>query len=128
MCAGAWATTHFDPDLEVRILGLTAEQEKALTEPSDDPSRQVVGRWLDERPVGDRITIFEQDGKVYMENVFPDGSKGKKEIVPEPSATGKRYEDKDGNDFGEFYLIDSQGNLQLWDQDGLISTAKAVGG
>ncbi|MCH7702181.1 MAG: hypothetical protein IID37_10880 [Planctomycetes bacterium] len=24
--AGAWATTHFDPDLEVRVLGLTAGQ------------------------------------------------------------------------------------------------------
>ncbi len=32
--AGAWATTHFDPDLQVKILGLTAEEEEALiTEP-----------------------------------------------------------------------------------------------
>jgi hypothetical protein len=26
--AGAWATTHFDPTLEVKILGLPVEEEQ----------------------------------------------------------------------------------------------------
>lgn len=30
--SGAWATTHFNPDLEVRVLGLTAEAEKSLSD------------------------------------------------------------------------------------------------
>ena len=29
--AGAWATTHFQPDLEVKILGLWTEEEKKLS-------------------------------------------------------------------------------------------------
>ena len=29
--AGAWATTHFTPDLEVKILGLSTEEEKKLS-------------------------------------------------------------------------------------------------
>ena len=29
--AGAWATTHFQPDLEVKILGLSTEEEKKLS-------------------------------------------------------------------------------------------------
>ena len=28
--AGAWATTHFNPNLDVRILGMTVEEEKNL--------------------------------------------------------------------------------------------------
>jgi len=127
--AGAWATTHFNPDLEVRILGLTAEQEEALKQQPDDPSREVIGSWIDDRMhVGNRITIFRQDGKLFMENTYADGSSRKNEIVAGPSTSGKKFEDKEGNSFGEFYLIDSQGNLQLWDQDGLISTAKKIGG
>ena len=127
--AGAWATTHFNPDLEVRILGLTAEQEEALKQQPDDPSREVIGSWIDDTMYfGNRTTIFRQDGKLFMENTYEDGSSGKREIVAKPSTSGKKFEDKEGNRFGEFYLIDSQGNLQLLDQDGLISTAKKIGG
>ena len=31
---------------------------------------------------------------------------------------------KGGGDAGEFYLIDKQDNLQLWDKEGVIWTAK----
>ena len=127
--AGAWATTHFDPDLEVRILGLTAKQEEALKQLPHDPSREIIGSWIDDRMyLGNRTTIFRQDGKLFMERVSWDGSSGKKEIVAKPSTSSKKFEDKEGNSFGEFYLIDSRGNLQLRDQDGLISTAKKIGG
>lgn len=125
--AGAWATTHFNPNLDVKILGLTAEQEESLKQQADDPSQEVIGSWLDERPfVGNRITIFRQNGKIFMENTYKDGSSGKKEIIGKFSTSGKKFEDKKENGFGEFYLIDNQGNLQLWDQDGIISTAKKI--
>jgi hypothetical protein len=48
--AGAWATTHFNPDLEVRILGLTAEEEDKLLSEPPSQTREVIGRWLDESP------------------------------------------------------------------------------
>ena len=126
--AGAWATTHFNPNLEVRIQGLTTEQEKILKQHPDDPSREVIGSWLDETPyMGRRITIFRQNGKLFMESVWYDGSSGKKEIVEKLSDQRRTFREKERNSFGEFYLIDSQGNLQLWDQEGLISTAKKTG-
>ena len=62
-----------------------------------------------------------------MENAYKDGSTSKKELVERLSAKGKKFEDKEANSFGEFYLIDRQGNLQLWDRDGLITTAKRIG-
>lgn len=125
--AGAWATTHFNPNLDVRIQGLTAEQEETLKKQPDDPSREVIGSWLDESPfVGSRITIFRQNGKLFIENTYKDGSSGKKEIVEKLSGKDRTFREKERNSFGEFYLIDSQGNLQLWDQEGLISTAKKI--
>ena len=39
---GAWATTHFNPNLDVRIQGLTVEQEEVLKQQPDDPSREVI--------------------------------------------------------------------------------------
>ena len=49
--SGAWATTHFDPDLEVQILGFTVAEAEALSEPQPvTEGLQLIGVWLDERP------------------------------------------------------------------------------
>jgi hypothetical protein len=126
--AGAWATTHFDPDLKVRIQGLTAEQEEALKQQPDDPSREVIGSWLDESPfIGSRITIFRQNGRLFTENAYKDGSSGKKEIIEKLSGKNRRFQRKEGSSVGEFYVIDGQGNLQMWDEEGIISTARKIG-
>ena len=126
--AGAWATTHFNPNLKVQVLGLTAEQEKVLKQQPNNPSQEVIGSWLDESPfIGSRITIFRQDNKLFIENKYTDGSVGKKEIVKKTSNNGEAFQKKESNSFGEFYLIDAKGNLQLWDKEGLISTAKKIG-
>ena len=126
--AGAWATTHFNPNLDVRIQGLTAEQEEILKQQPDDPSREAIGSWLDESPfIGSRITIFRQNGKLFIENTYKDGSSGKKEIVEKLSGKDRTFRRKEGSSVGEFYLIDNQGNLQMWDEEGIISTARKIG-
>jgi len=125
---GAWATTHFNPNLDVRIQGLTAEQEKVLKQQPDDPSREVIGSWLDESPfIGSRITVFRQNGKLFIENTYKDGSSGKKEIVEKLAGKDRTFRKKEGSSVGEFYLIDNQGNLQMWDEEGIISTARKIG-
>jgi hypothetical protein len=125
--AGVWATTHFDPDLDVRILGLTAEQEESFVNEPEDSSREVVGNWLNESLLPQsKITIYSQNGKLYMEKNFKDGSSSNKEMMKKASSSGQWYEEKSGSSFGEYYLIDRQGNLQIHDSDGLIATAKKI--
>jgi hypothetical protein len=122
-----WATTHFNPNLEVRILGLTAEQEDALKQQPADPSREIIGSWLDERPfVGSRITIFQKDGRLFMENKYRDGSAGIAEIVEKRSPNGRRFAYKPDRGNGEYYLINIKGELQELDQEGAFMTAKKV--
>ena len=91
--AGAWATTHFNPDLEVRVLGLTAEEEEKLLAEPAPANREIIGRWLDEGPiVGGRITIFREDGKLFIEQIFTDGSSRKEELVEKKSPLGRRFD------------------------------------
>ena len=131
--AGYWATTHFDPILEVRILGLTAEREKTLGQLADDPSREAIGSWLhDEDWFAGRITIFRQDGGLHMEKTYGDGSSGKEQIVERPSSKGRKFMNakRTGPD-NDYYLIDNNGNLQIWSKDVddthvLVSTAKKI--
>ena len=123
--AGGWATTHFNPELEVRILGLTAEEEKVRSQ-AQSPSREQLGVWVDNRPFMGTISIFREGGKLLVEKKYKDGSTSKKEVVEKPSRRGRRFEEKEGAAFGEYFLIDRQGKLQLWDEDGHITTAERL--
>ncbi len=127
--SGAWATTHFDPNLKVVIQGLTAEQEvKVLGANAEkaDEDKEIIGRWLDETIyAGNKATMYSKKGKLFLERVYSDGSSGSDELKTKKVKGKKRYIEV-GNEHGEYYLITSAGDLQVFDNDGLISTAKKI--
>ncbi len=122
---GAWATTHFDPDLKVEILGLTDAEEKTMAE-SSVAGRNTIGRWLDESPfVGGVITIFNQDDTLYMERKFKDGSVFSGEMI-EGQRAGKRTFHIIDSPSGDYYVLKASGDLEIRDQDGWIATARKL--
>jgi hypothetical protein len=125
--AGAWATTHFTPDLEVRILGLTAEDENKLATQPEPANREIIGRWLDETPlIGSRVTIFREKGKLFIEQIFKDGSNHKTELVERKSPLGRRFDKVESSSAGDHWVLGSNGDLQVRDNDGLIATAMKI--
>lgn len=125
--AGAWATTHFTPDLEVRILGSTVEEQQALEAAPVPDGREIVGQWIDDRPFfGVRLTLYRKEGTLYMEQRFKDGSSGVDEVREDQSRLGRRFEKSDGSGEGDYWLIDSHGDLQIRDGEGLIATARRI--
>ena len=123
---GYWASSHFNPSLEVKILGLTIEQEKLLA--AQDPSKDLgkfLGSWLEDRPmIGRKISIFDAGEFMILEDSYPDGGSVSKKMKSRNEQGGLRVEDADGNDFGEFFLINSKGNLEFWSKNGSYYTAK----
>lgn len=125
--AGAWATTHFTPDLEVRILGPATEAlaGSSAKERTNDRSAGVVGRWLDPRPFMGGITIFRQKASLILETRFTDGSTNQKVVVEKPDPFGRRFDPViDTAGTGDHYVLDLLGDLQIRDREGLIATAK----
>jgi len=125
--AGAWATTHFDPNLKVEIYGMTIEEEKKLKTKSKAPVSDIIGEWLGETPfISGKTTILKKNGKIFMIREFKDGSSLEKEMIQKQKSGKLRFEEKSGNDFGEYYLIDSRGRLAVYDNDGLINTIQPI--
>ena len=122
--AGAWATSHFNPDLEVKILGLTIEEEKKVIAESQ-PVGEVVGRWFDQF-IGCTVTIREDNGVLVLERKFKDGSVGKFEVIETTQRGRRRFERESGSAAGEYYLINSEGDLESHDRQGIIDTARAL--
>ena len=60
-----------------------------------------------------------------MESTFKDGSSMAEELVEKKKSTrGRRLDHKVKSDFGEFYVIANNGDLDMWDSEGLIGSAK----
>jgi len=59
--SGAWAISHFNPNLEVEILGLAKEEKARLVEETADTSGNLMGRWIDNSPyVSGVYSIFKE--------------------------------------------------------------------
>jgi hypothetical protein len=125
--SGAWATTHFAPNLKVEILGTTIDEEKALSSGPKNTSREIIGEWLDEVPfVGAKYTLMKKNDKITMVRKFKDGSGSEKEMIQVNQSGRTRFEEKGGNRHGEYYLIERDGNLGAYDQQGFIRTMRSI--
>ena len=69
------------------------------------------------------ITISRDSGVLTMDWRFQDGSGLTREVVESAVSGQRRFEETERNDFGEYYVIDAQGNLEIYDQDGFLRTA-----
>jgi len=106
---------------------MTVEEEKKLKTKTKAPVSDIIGEWLDETPfIGGKTTILKKNSKILMIRKFRDGSSSEKEMIQKQKSGKLRFEEKGGNDFGEYYLIDSRGRLAVYDNDGLINTMQPI--
>lgn len=120
-----WATTHFNPNLEVKIQGLNLKDEQTLLEKanaSTNVHRKIIGSWIDDR-IGYTAVLFKEDKKLFMETSFYDGSQSIDEMIIDKN---KKIKTKVDNGHGEYYIINSKKELESWGRNGLIYTSREL--
>lgn len=123
--SGAWATSHFTPNLVVEILGATIDEEKSLLNNKNKSTGEIIGEWIDES-LGAKYTLLKKNNKIIMTRKFKDGSSSEKEMIQKTHSEKRRFEEKKGNDIGEYYLIENNGSLGAYDNAGLISSMRST--
>ena len=109
--AGGWATSHFTPNLEVRILGMTADQANSVPRL---PDGEVVGRWRRDGPLGGWLTIIRRDNQLIERWNYADGSNSEDSLDESRLPDGRlRFEDQGGNANGDYYVVETDGRLGL---------------
>ena len=120
-------TTFIEANMKgavIKAMGLATLQPA----PTADASLglEVIGEWENEYVGGlqSSIKIINQFGAIFLEETFHDGSTLTESLVEIESDMGRRFDDAEGS--GEYFIIDSTGNLQIWGSNGLISTARKI--
>lgn len=116
--AGAWASTHFTPDLDSSIYGMTKGQ-------ANDPfpmlpqGTTLIAKYQGNEIMGQKALIIKDaDGLYNQISKYKDGSSNSSRLY---SKDGKRFDTR--NSFGE-YLVVSPTTVKSYDSDGLIDTFK----
>lgn len=119
--SAAWATTHFTPNLKVEILGASDQEEKVMNEASVDGT--IIGKWQDTRPLAEcTMIIYKKGNKIFMKSTYGDGSSSDDEFIKKNYKGKIRYEQK-VNKHSEYFLIEGNGNLGMYGNDGKFGEA-----
>jgi hypothetical protein len=123
-----WALADFNPGLTLEVYGLNAEQEAELAAIPIPPGPDVVGRWIEDCNGGEGLyTIYRKSGVLYLQTVRSRTSEGIiREMVEAGYPTGRRFERNEASRAGDHYLVNSNGDLEVRDNQGLISVCKKV--
>lgn len=118
----AWATTHFTPELAIEIIGSTDSQDQE-TSKATDIAGEIVGKWRSEKSLtGGTLILYKNiEKKLIMRMTFKDGSKMESEIKQSIKDDKTRYDDD--NKHGEYYILETNGNLGMYGNDGKFDEA-----
>lgn len=123
--SGAWATTHFDPDIDVRILGFGVD-EVAAQKKTDAPKEDRVGRWEYSDAIGMVFTITRVGTGFSMTIEFKDGGNAVEPVTAQREGERVIVRPVEPKDSGDYWILDEQKNLLLMDSTGLIGKAMAI--
>lgn len=123
---GYWATAHFEgKNLIVSINGLNLKQEKLLVDSLKKEVRNTIGMWIDETPfVSSSMTLLNENGKIILETKYFNGNKSTEKFESTQLKIGTRYDQSEGNDHGEYFIIDKKDVLKYFSEDGLFKELK----
>ncbi len=112
-----WATTHHNPNLDVRIQGMTKEEFANLSSMKvpDAMSKDVVGTWIYEvTGLSTLNVVYRKQGKLFLARVFVDGRELSNEELEVKKLGGQvRFAEK-GNEHDEYFTFDDKGEMVFW--------------
>ncbi|WP_421890150.1 hypothetical protein [Marinoscillum sp.] len=123
---GAWAISHFKPTLELEIIGTSKTAKEEMK--NSQVSSEIQSTWIDNDAIAPNTKyLVKENGKLLMKSVYAKTKYANAtEIVNELTKTTQngltRYNYQ--NNFGEFYLVEQNGNLSMYNSDGKFKELK----
>ncbi|HIB64184.1 MAG TPA: hypothetical protein EYO33_03435 [Phycisphaerales bacterium] len=121
--SGAWATTHFDPDLKVVLSGFSPNRPAQGAQPT--ATQTITGIWKVQAD-GYVITILKEGNKSILARTYSDGDETRDPVRERQTLLGARYDFSEGSDNGDHFIILKNGNLEARDDLGQIFVVRPL--
>lgn len=122
--SGFWARSDFTPNLNVVILGTTASESQKLNDSlTTEAPGEVIGRWRPDWGVEYIATLYRDKSKTYLSATYSDGSHSAEEMTETMTGSGLRIEKSGSKTDSDYYIVNSNGELEFWDAEGKYYTA-----
>lgn len=120
----AWATTHYNPEFKVNIVGATASDYERIKNTNISKGEEI-GSWMVSRGMDSKVTAYKKDGQVYIQELYDFGPLSKEEKAYESTRSDKglKLQDESGKDHNEYFIINKKGDLEFWSDNGNYYTA-----
>lgn len=117
-----WANASFNPEFQASLIGVSAKDYQSLQalDLKEYPNR--IGSWLRDGSTGYVMVLYKQKDMYVIDSVFPSGGKNTAHYVGKKLPDGGLRLDDPESDFNEHYVVDTQGNLQGWGENGVYLT------
>lgn len=114
--SGAWATTHYSPDLEIKILGATAKEEEKSKNTLDNVQGEIIGKWYEEQYTSSSIILYKKNGIIQSKTIFKNGQELLETLEEQRVSNGIKYFDKN-NEQGEYFIVLKNGDLGFYNKE-----------
>lgn len=121
---GAWATSHFDPTLNVKILGSTVDEHQKLNAVQVKVDGKVIGQWRSTWGFETTMVMYEHKNKMWLKQILSDGSSTDADELIKINKNNKQGFAIKDDDNSEYYVINQNGDLEFWSERGNYYTAK----
>ncbi len=123
----AWATTHYNPEFKVDIVGATASDYERIKNTNISKGEEI-GSWMASRGMDSKVTAYKKDGQVYIQELYDFGPLSKEDKVYESTELdeGIKLQSENDKDHNEYYIINKKGDLEFWSDNGNYYTAPKI--
>jgi hypothetical protein len=116
--SGTWATSHFDTELDIQILGSTSQQEENANIISNEQiDGNIIGKWREEKYTSSNYIIYKKDDKIFIKTIFKNGQTSDIELTEKKTKEGVRYNYKEGGYNGEYFVLNINGELEFYNSE-----------
>lgn len=113
--SGYWAMVEYTPEKSVKIMGNTQTEEKSLQEQISDyaPKGNLLGVWEFKWGMDCAIGLYESENKVFSNYICDSGVSADQALKYNKVNGEQRIEDIEPNEYGEYMLINQEGDLEF---------------
>lgn len=116
----AWATTHFDPNVNIKFIGLNADDYQKLLDMDTSVNGEVIGKWVSPNGFTDHIVVmYKKDKKYFKQDFYLDATMKPYELLKDGNTY--RYKDRDET---QYFVLDQNSDLEYRGESGNIYIAK----